>query len=98
MCGKWKGIILCELRDQTLRFGELKEMIPKITQKVLTEQLRELEADKLINRVSYNQIPPKVEYSLTDYGEQLQPGLKMLEEWGDNHINMVAESKKEQNI
>lgn len=98
ICGRWKGIILCQLQDGTLRFGELKEAIPKITQKMLTQQLRELEEDKLINRVSYNQIPPKVEYSLTTYGERLQPGLELLEEWGDNHINMVAESKKEQEV
>lgn len=98
VCGRWKGIILTQLRDGTLRFGELKEAIPKISQKMLTQQLRELEEDKIINRVSYNQIPPKVEYSLTDYGKRLQPGIKMLEEWGINHINMVAEAKEKQKV
>ena len=57
--GKWKTIILYMLYDQTLRFGELKKSIPKITQKMLTQQLRELEADGLVTRVAFNEIPPK---------------------------------------
>ena len=80
--GKWKTIILYRLYDQTLRFGELKKSIPKITQKMLTQQLRELEADGLVNRVAYNQIPPKVEYSLTDYARELGPILCKLCDWG----------------
>ena len=80
--GKWKTMILYRLYDQTLRFGELKKSIPKITQKMLTQQLRELEADGLVNRVAYNQIPPKVEYSLTDYARELGPILCQLCDWG----------------
>src|SRR5699024_12645526 len=98
VCGRWKGIILTQLRDGTLRFGELKEAIPKISQKMLTQQLRELEEDKIINRVSYNQIPPKVEYSLTDYGKRLQPGIKMQEEWGINHIKRVVKQKEKKKV
>lgn len=80
--GKWKTIILYQLADQTLRFGELKKSIPKITQKMLTQQLRELEADGLVTRVVYPEVPPKVEYSLTEHGKDLRPILGQLCEWG----------------
>jgi DNA-binding HxlR family transcriptional regulator len=80
--GKWKTIILYMLYYKTFRFGELKKSIPKITQKMLAQQLRELEADGLVNRVAYNEIPPKVEYSLTDYARELGPILGQLCEWG----------------
>ena len=80
--GKWKTIILYVLADQTLRFGELKKAIPRITQKMLTQQLRELEADGLVTRVVYPEVPPKVEYSLTDYAKELAPILGQLCEWG----------------
>lgn len=93
MCGKWKGLILCKLIGNTLRFGELKSEIPNISKKVLTQQLRELEADGVIERVAYNETPPKVEYSLTAIGKDLKPALDMLSEWGLNYIDIVAESK-----
>ncbi|MFD2748835.1 winged helix-turn-helix transcriptional regulator [Virgibacillus siamensis] len=93
VCGKWKGVILCRLLRKTLRFGELRKQIPKISQKMLAQQLRELEDDGLVKRVSYNQIPPKVEYSLTSYGEDLEPALSMLSKWGENHVEVVADSK-----
>ena len=64
--GKWKAIILCHLRNQTLRTSELRRAIPQITQKMLTQQLRELEDDGIVSRKIYSQVPPKVEYSLTD--------------------------------
>jgi len=83
--GKWKVIILYQLRDKTLRFGELKRSIPKITQKMLTQQLRELEADKLITRQVYAQVPPKVEYTSTDLAEKLNPALDLLCEWGGEY-------------
>lgn len=70
------------LYDQTLRFGELKKSIPKITQKMLTQQLRELEADGLVTRVAFNEIPPKVEYSLTEHAKELGPIFGQLCEWG----------------
>jgi len=80
--GKWKTIILYNLTDKTLRFGELKKSIPKITQKMLTQQLRELESDGLVTRVVYPEIPPKVEYSLTKFAEELRPILAQLCKWG----------------
>ncbi|MBB6451031.1 DNA-binding HxlR family transcriptional regulator [Geomicrobium halophilum] len=94
VCGKWKGVILCHLLGRTLRFGELKKEIPDITQKMLTQQLRELEEDGLVERVVYNQVPPKVEYSLTPYGEDLRPMLETLSAWGERHAEKVASSKE----
>jgi len=80
--GKWKVIILYQLRGETLRFGELKKAIPKITQKMLTQQLRELEKDKLVKRHVYAEVPPKVEYTSTELATQLNPALDLLCAWG----------------
>jgi DNA-binding HxlR family transcriptional regulator len=80
--GKWKTIILYILADDTMRFGELKKSIPKITQKMLTQQLRELESDGLVTRVVYAEVPPKVEYSQTDFAKELRPILDQLCKWG----------------
>lgn len=81
--GKWTIIILYHLRGKTLRFGELKREIPKITQKMLTHQLRELEANKLITRKVYAEVPPRVEYTPTELADKLNPALDLLCEWGD---------------
>ncbi|MFT5705909.1 MAG: DNA-binding HxlR family transcriptional regulator [Oceanospirillaceae bacterium] len=81
--GKWKVIILYQLRGQTLRFGELKRIIPNITQKMLTQQLRELEKDRLVIRKVYAQVPPKVEYSPTELANKLTPVLDQLCKWGE---------------
>ncbi|EOH95699.1 transcriptional regulator [Enterococcus moraviensis ATCC BAA-383] len=83
--GKWKPIILCNLRHQVMRTSELRRAIPNISQKMLTQQLRELEQANIVNRKSYNQIPPKVEYSLSDYGESLGEILDLLCSWGEQH-------------
>lgn len=83
--GKWKPIILCNLRHQVMRTSELRRAIPNISQKMLTQQLRELEQANIVNRKSYNQIPPKVEYSLSDYGESLGGILDLLCSWGEQH-------------
>lgn len=83
--GKWKVIILYHLRGKTQRFGELKRSIPRITQKMLTSQLRELEADKLITRHVYAQVPPKVEYTSTELAEKLNPALDLLCVWGSEY-------------
>ncbi|QAA32345.1 winged helix-turn-helix transcriptional regulator [Clostridium manihotivorum] len=84
--GKWKPLILWYLGNKgTKRFSELKKLIPKVTQKILTQQLRELEADKLINRKVYAQVPPKVEYSLTDLGEKLMPVFSSMCKWGEDY-------------
>ena len=82
--GKWKALILWHLQDQILRFSELRRTLPKITQKMLTQQLRELEASGLVSRVVYTQVPPKVEYSLTAAGRSLLPVLEQLCSWGQN--------------
>lgn len=84
--GKWKPLIIWHLGTKGVqRFNELKKLIPQITQKMLTQQLRELESDNLVNRKVYPQVPPKVEYSLTDIGESLMPILSMMCKWGDNY-------------
>lgn len=83
--GKWTIIILYHLRGKTLRFGELKRQIPKITQKMLTHQLRELEANKLITRKVYAEVPPRVEYTPTELANKLNPALDLLCEWGGEY-------------
>lgn len=85
--GKWKPIILCHLKHGTRRPSELKKLMPAITQKMLTQQLRELEHSGVIDRVIYEQIPPKVEYSLSQYGRSLEPVLELLCTWGEEHIH-----------
>jgi len=84
--GRWKPLILWYLGDQTLRFSELRRQIPHATQKMLTQQLRELESDGLITRKVYAQVPPKVEYSLSGAGESLLPLLTALRQWGDGYL------------
>ncbi len=86
LVGKWKPIILLILlQEGTLRFSELKRRVPGITQKMLTNQLRELEAEDIISRKVYPQVPPKVEYSITEYGKSLEPILVAMHEWGTAH-------------
>jgi DNA-binding HxlR family transcriptional regulator len=91
--GKWKPIILYIIRDEKKRFGEIKKLIPAITQKMLTQQLRELEQDGIINRKVYPVVPPKVEYSLTEYGKTLTPILNTMAEWGEAHKQIDPEKK-----
>src|SRR5437764_536985 len=83
--GKWKPLILWHVGEDTLRFSELYRKINGITQKMLTQQLRETEKDSLISRKIYPEIPPKVEYSMTEYGKSLQPVLKSMCDWGEKH-------------
>jgi DNA-binding HxlR family transcriptional regulator len=80
--GKWTIKILYQLRCKTLRFGELKRVIPNITQKMLTHQLRELEANGLVTRKIYAEIPPRVEYTPTELANKLNPALDLLCDWG----------------
>jgi len=82
IAGKWKLLIMWHLRSKTRRFGELQRKIPKVTQKMLTQQLRELERDGLVHREVYPVVPPKVEYSLTPFGKTLKPILSMMVVWG----------------
>ena len=92
--GKWKVLILWHLKEDIRRFGELKRLIPGITQKMLTQQLRELEADGLVNRKVYAQVPPKVEYSLTKDGESLKPILELTCDWGREYIKRLESEDK----
>jgi len=91
--GKWKCVILCHLTHGKKRTSELKRLMPNITQKMLTQQLRELEEDGVINRIIYQQIPPKVEYELSDYGRSLEPILNALCNWGETHITKIYGDK-----
>jgi DNA-binding HxlR family transcriptional regulator len=84
--GKYKALILWHLISNTLRHGELHKLIPKATPKMLTQQLRELERDKLLVREVYPVVPPKVEYSLSDLGRSLQPILAAMYDWGAGYM------------
>lgn len=95
LVGKWKPIILFHLFNEgTLRFSELKRLMPEITQKMLTKQLRELEDEDIIERVVYPQVPPKVEYSISEYGKSLKPILNIMHEWGSKHTKHMARKAK----
>jgi DNA-binding HxlR family transcriptional regulator len=88
--GKWKGVVLFHLLDGTLRFNELRRLLPGVTQRMLTTQLRELEADGLIVRKVYPQVPPKVEYSLSPRGRSLDRVLAALKDWGDANLALFG--------
>ena len=84
--GKYKALILWHLSEKTLRFSQLRDAISKATPKMLTQQLRELEAQSLIHREVYPVIPPKVEYSLTELGKSLIPLLMSMRDWGTSYL------------
>ena len=92
--GKWKGIILYHLISGVKRFNELRRLMPETTQRMLTLQLRELERDGIVHREIYKQIPPKVEYSLTDFGETLKPVIFLMRDWGEVYENEVLIKRK----
>ena len=94
--GKWKVVIMCHLIDGEKRTSELKKLMPTITQKMLTQQLRELEDDGVVNRTIFDQVPPKVIYSLTEYGWSLRPILDAMCSWGENHIEIVDDPNNPQ--
>lgn len=100
--GKWKTIILYHLGNEgTKRFGELKQKMPNITQKMLTQQLRELEHDGLVHRRVYAEVPPRVEYSLTDFGRTIMPVMEDLCRWGQSYeekfcLTLPAAADREQ--
>jgi DNA-binding HxlR family transcriptional regulator len=91
--GKWKPVILFHLTFGKKRNHELKNLIPAITQKVLTQQLKELVEEGIISRTSYNQVPPKVEYELTEYGWSLKELLHLMCRWGDFHLENKYKGK-----
>lgn len=83
--GQWTLAICCALENGKLRFGELKKSIPGITERMLALQLRKMEAAKLIKRTVYAEVPPRVEYEMTDIAQQLDPIVKELQDWGERH-------------
>jgi len=95
--GKWKPLVIYQLKDGTLRFNQIVgKVTPRITQRMLTKELRELEKDGLVTRKVYAQVPPKVEYSLTETGQSLIPILDQLCDWGYEHMNDEIEFKCEE--
>ncbi len=92
--GKYKVVILYHLLEEKrcLRFSELQRLVPKATPKMLTQQLRELEADNLISRTVYPVVPPKTEYKLTDLGSSLFPVLESLCEWGESNLRVFSKT------
>ncbi|WP_138753924.1 winged helix-turn-helix transcriptional regulator [Paenibacillus sinopodophylli] len=92
--GKWKGVILYHLIDGTKRFNEFRKICPTITQRMLTLQLRELENDGIVHREVYHQVPPKVEYSLTEFGETLKPIILQMKQWGETYKDSLRELSK----
>lgn len=93
LTGKWTLLIMHHLNIRTMRFNELQRELPDLTQATLTKQLRTMEANGLINRTVYNQIPPKVEYSLSELGKQFNPVLRSLEVWGNQYIAFLKTKK-----
>lgn len=91
--GKWKPLILFYLLQGTKRFNELRRLLPPITQQMLTLQLRELERDGVVQRKVYAEVPPRVEYSLTEAGRSLEPILLLMNEWGQQYISQTTATK-----
>ena len=89
--GKWKDVVQSHLLGGTLRFNQIRRLLPSVTQRMLTDRLRELEADGLVARRVYAQVPPKVEYSLTERGRTLEPVLLALKAWGDAHAKVAGD-------
>ncbi|MDR4433685.1 transcriptional regulator HypR [Bacillus tequilensis] len=87
--GKWKGILFYHMIDGKKRFNEFRRICPSITQRMLTLQLRELEADGIVHREVYHQVPPKVEYSLTEFGRTLEPIVLQMKEWGESNRDVL---------
>lgn len=94
--GRWKGVILFHLLDGTKRFNQLQRLLQGCTQRMLTLQLRELERDGVVQRTVYAEVPPKVEYSLTEFGRSLEPILLLMREWGDRYIDQLQDPLQDQ--
>lgn len=92
--GKWKSLIIWHLSNKVLRFGQLQQIMPKVTQKMLTQQLRDLERDGLVKRVVYAEVPPKVEYGLTETGRSLLPLLYAMCDWGREYLDDQAANQQ----
>ena len=94
MGGRWKAVILFHLMDGTKRFGELRRKLPGVTQRMLTLQLRELQRDDVIQRVIYAEMPPRVEYSLTEFGHTLTPVLIAMRDWGRSQRAILVATRE----
>ena len=92
--GKWKGVIIYWIKDEARRFNELKRLIPGITQRTLTNQLRELERDGIVIRTQYNEIPARVEYSATPLCEELIPIFDKVRDWGRDNKDHITSSRE----
>jgi DNA-binding HxlR family transcriptional regulator len=93
--GKWKPIVLWQLTPGPRRFGELRRLVTGISEKMLSQQLREMEADGIVARKDFREIPPHVEYSLTEFGVSLSDALRPLCDWGREHMDRIETSKAE---
>ncbi len=94
--GKWKVLIVFHLaQNEVVRFGELKRLIPGVTQRILTNQLREMEADGLVIRKVYPEVPPKVEYSLSEVGSELKAVYIEMKKWGEMNAKLLARIEKD---
>jgi len=88
--GRWKPAILCRLAYSTMRYSELRDSIAIISERMLVTQLRELEKDEIIERIVYPEVPPRVEYRLTEKGRSMQPMLNAMSEWGNKYRDKTA--------
>ena len=88
--GKWKSLVLWNLSNGTRRFGELKRLVTGISEKMLIQQLREMEADGIVLRKVYPEVPPRVEYSVTPFGKSLLEAMKPICSWGEKHMKRIA--------
>ncbi|GAA0609214.1 helix-turn-helix domain-containing protein [Kutzneria viridogrisea] len=89
--GKWKVLLLWAMHDQPRRFGELRRLLPGISEKVLTQHLREMAADQIVRREAFDETVPRVEYSLSEFGLSLHEALRPLGAWGTQHMDRIAE-------
>src|SRR5215469_5735424 len=93
--GKWKAVILYYLFKGTKRFNELRRLLPEVTQRMLTLQLRELEQDGIVHREVYREVPPRVEYALTEFGTSLGPIIVQMLAWGEQYLEHIQEQKRQ---
>ena len=93
--GKWKVLILWHLREDALRFGELKRNVIGISEKMLIHNLKELEIDEIVTRHDFKEVPPRVEYAMTDFGRSLLEALTPLCTWGSDHMARIEARKEE---
>jgi DNA-binding HxlR family transcriptional regulator len=94
MGGKWKGLILWALRSEARRFGELRRVVQGISEKILIQHLKEMEADGIVTRRDFKEVPPRVEYALTPFGESLFVAVAPLCEWGTLHMKRIEAQRE----